>query len=67
MNFINLSGPVPVTRFIDAEGTSDLELKRRGIHMEERNQKNEMRTEQKFCWGFLYNVLRLWKGKKPNT
>jgi hypothetical protein len=26
-----------------------------------------MRTEQKFCWGFLYNVLRLWKGKKPNT
>lgn len=34
--------------------------------MEERNQKNEMKAEQKLCWGFLYNVLRLWQGKKPN-
>jgi hypothetical protein len=25
-----------------------------------------MKAEQKLCWGFLYNVLRLWKGKKPN-
>jgi hypothetical protein len=41
-------------------------LKRRGTHMEERNQKNEMKAEQKLCWGFLYNVLRLWQGKKPN-
>jgi hypothetical protein len=50
-------------------GSWELQLKRRGCHMEEpglKDPKDEMRTEQKFCWGFLYNVLRLWKGKKPN-
>jgi hypothetical protein len=58
---------VSATGPIDAEGAPDLELKRGGIHMEERNQKSEMTAQQKFCWGFLYNVLRLWKGKTPNT